>query len=198
MKSTQKTAVLVPGTFKFKDLQGQPQEAHNERFKSSPNAFLTALFKMIEDPSCGNVICWGDDGVSFYIWRPLEFETLIPKYFGVKKTFATFRQRIDELGFQRLPVTERGPAKGCSTLVSNWWAFQNPTFSQQFILSKLVPGDERLNVWPIDAWVESIKDDYAWMATLNPGKPLEMNIQEKQVATGKHKPEFKETHFPVY
>ena len=38
-------------------------------------------------------------------------------------------------------------------------------------------------MWPFDAWRETIRDDYAWMATMNPGSDLQvpLNTQETLV-----------------
>mmetsp|Transcript_15581 Transcript_15581/g.21534 ORF Transcript_15581/g.21534 Transcript_15581/m.21534 type:complete len:192 (+) Transcript_15581:90-665(+) len=183
------------GTFDFKTLQLKPNAP---RLKSSPNAFMTALYKMIEDGSCDDTICWGEDQKSFHIWRPTHFETLLPQYFGVKASFSSWRQRIGELGFERLPTDERGPAQGRTTLVANWWAFTHPFFCRELV-NKLKSSEEfLLPVWPFDAWRENIREDYAWMATINPGKPLQLSVNEQEAQRKGDKPPYTETRFPVY
>eukprot|EP00854_Cymbomonas_tetramitiformis_P013812 gene13812-16322_t len=186
---------VVPGTYEFKSLQLEPPA---DRIHASPNAFLTHLFKMIEDPKNDDVICWGDDEISFYIWRPNEFETIFPKYFGAKASFHTFRQKLGELGFERLDVNERRPARGRKTLVANWWAFENPRAFKRSMMARLSPEEFNLPVWPIDAWNANISDDYAWMATMNPGKPIELSLKEKEDNPEKIVKPYTETRFPVY
>ena len=57
----------------------------------------------------------------------------------------------------------------------------------------------QLKVWPFDGWKENIRSDYAWMATMNPGQPLQLNPTEAEQQRGRRNVKtYTETKFPVY
>jgi hypothetical protein len=160
---------------------------------------MTALYKVIEDASTDDVVSWLDDQRSFQIWRPNAFEELLPKYFNLKCSFHTWRQRAGELGFERLPVDGRVSAKGRTTLMSNAWIFTHEFFCRALVNNLLSAEEYHLKVWPFDGWKENIRLDYAWMATMNPGQPLQLNPTEQEQKRSKRKvPTYTETKFPVY
>mmetsp|Transcript_7179 Transcript_7179/g.14576 ORF Transcript_7179/g.14576 Transcript_7179/m.14576 type:complete len:192 (+) Transcript_7179:258-833(+) len=183
------------GQFRYKYLQKKPP---SHRVQSSPNAFMTALYKMIEDASCDDTICWGDDQRSFHVWRPNHFEEILHKYFGCKGSFHTWRQRLTELGFERLPTDGRQPARGRTTLVSNWWTFTHAYFCRALVEKLQSKEEYDLKVWPFDAWRETIRDDYAWMATMNPGSALQLSVTEQEEQKKWTIPPYTETRYPVY
>jgi len=184
------------GSFQFNTLQNKPTAG---RIQSSPNSFRTSLYKMIEDVKCDDTICWGGDQRSFHVWRPNHFEELVPKYFhGTKASFHTLRQRLGELGFERLQDSGRQPARGRKTLVSNWWTFTHDYFCRALVEKLKSKEEYDLKVWPFDAWHEGIRDDYAWMATMNPGAAIQLSVTEREEQKKLVVGEYTETRYPVY
>jgi hypothetical protein len=74
-----------------------------------------------------------------------------------RASFHTWRQRLDELAFERLVNDGRSTAQGRTTLVSNNWTFTHAFFCRSLI-NKLKSAEEfKMPVWPMDAWQESIR-----------------------------------------
>ena len=115
-----------------------------------------------------------------------------------RASFHTWRQRLDELGFERIVNDGRSTAQGRTTLVSNNWTFTH-TFFCRALINKLKSAEEfKMAVWPMDAWQESVRDDYAWMASMNAGKPLMLSTTEAEEQRGRKQVPYAETKHPVY
>jgi len=97
-----------------------------------------------------------------------------------------------------LQTDGRQAARGRSTLVSNMWEFKHAYFCRALVNNLQSVDEFKLAVWPFDAWREGIRNDYAWMATMNAGKPLELSVTEAEEQRKREKPEYTETRFPVY
>mmetsp|Transcript_8556 Transcript_8556/g.16184 ORF Transcript_8556/g.16184 Transcript_8556/m.16184 type:complete len:80 (-) Transcript_8556:1087-1326(-) len=78
------------------------------------------------------------------------------------------------------------------------WEFKHAYFCRALVNNLQSVDEFKLAVWPFDAWREGIRNDYAWMATMNAGKPLELSVTEAEEQRKREKPEYTETRFPVY
>ncbi|XP_015919177.1 heat shock factor protein 1 isoform X2 [Parasteatoda tepidariorum] len=74
---------------------------------SNVPAFLIKLWKLVEDPSCDDLIAWSDNGLSFIIKDQAKFASeLLPQYFK-HSNMASFVRQLNMYGFRKVMNYER-------------------------------------------------------------------------------------------
>ncbi|KAG0469686.1 hypothetical protein HPP92_016386 [Vanilla planifolia] len=92
------------------------QLEHSGGRSSWPAPFLVRTYRMVEDGKTDDVISWGEKGVSFVVWKPIEFaRDLLPAYFK-HNNFSSFIRQLNTYEFRKV-ATDR-------------WEFANDNFRQ--------------------------------------------------------------------
>ncbi|CAH1779833.1 unnamed protein product [Owenia fusiformis] len=75
--------------------------SNNEQGGSQVPAFLTKLWKLVEDPSTNDLICWDSSGLSFHVYDQLRFaREVLPLYFK-HGNIASFIRQLNMYGFRK-------------------------------------------------------------------------------------------------
>ncbi|KAG8181976.1 hypothetical protein JTE90_014355 [Oedothorax gibbosus] len=78
---------------------------------SNVPAFLIKLWKLVEDPSCDDLIAWSDAGYSFLIKDQTKFaKDLLPQYFK-HNNMASFVRQLNMYGFKKVMNIEKSGLK---------------------------------------------------------------------------------------
>ncbi|KAK9713527.1 hypothetical protein RND81_06G033000 [Saponaria officinalis] len=84
--------------------------------RSVPAPFLNKTFELVDDHTTDDVISWGNDGVTFVVWKTAEFaKDLLPKYFK-HNNFSSFVRQLNTYGFRKI--------------VPDKWEFSNEYFKR--------------------------------------------------------------------
>ncbi|KAI9779007.1 MAG: kinase-regulated stress-responsive transcription factor skn7 [Peltula sp. TS41687] len=84
------------------------------------------LFRMLEDPSDGQVVRWGNDGNSFVVLENERFtKSILPKHFK-HSNFASFVRQLNKYDFHK--VRHNNEESGQSPYGANAWEFKHPEF----------------------------------------------------------------------
>ncbi|XP_076358386.1 uncharacterized protein LOC143250999 isoform X3 [Tachypleus tridentatus] len=76
--------------------------------ESNVPGFLIKLWKLVDDPSCDDLITWSADGTSFIITNQAQFaKDLLPKYFK-HNNMASFIRQLNMYGFRKRTSLEHG------------------------------------------------------------------------------------------
>ncbi|KAJ2706576.1 kinase-regulated stress-responsive transcription factor skn7 [Coemansia sp. IMI 203386] len=85
--------------------------------------FVKKLFRMLEDESHRDVVCWGIEGDSFVVKDPNEFSKyVLPQHFK-HNNFASFVRQLNKYDFHKVKVTEENRRYGDEA-----WEFKHPRF----------------------------------------------------------------------
>ncbi|KAI9470557.1 MAG: hypothetical protein EXX96DRAFT_622771 [Benjaminiella poitrasii] len=91
-------------------------------------AFLNKLYSMVNDPESDDLICWSEDGTSFFVNRQEEFaRKVLPRFFKHNK-FSSFVRQLNMYGFHKVPHLQQGVLETDSE--SERWEFSNPHFQR--------------------------------------------------------------------
>ncbi|KAI8332167.1 hypothetical protein EDC96DRAFT_526698 [Choanephora cucurbitarum] len=91
-------------------------------------AFLNKLFSMVNDPESDDLICWSEDGASFFVNCQEEFaRKVLPRFFKHNK-FSSFVRQLNMYGFHKVPHLQQGVLETDSD--SERWEFSNPHFKR--------------------------------------------------------------------
>jgi hypothetical protein len=83
---------------------------------------------MVNDPESDDLICWSDDGASFFVNRQEDFaRKVLPRFFKHKK-FSSFVRQLNMYGFHKVPHLQQGVLETDSE--SERWEFSNPHFQR--------------------------------------------------------------------
>ncbi|XP_074280732.1 heat stress transcription factor A-7a-like [Silene latifolia] len=67
-----------------------------------PPPFLTKTYEMVENPDIDDIISWGNNGLTFVVWDPHKFSTLLlPKFFK-HSNFSSFVRQLNTYGFRKV------------------------------------------------------------------------------------------------
>ncbi|KAI8979068.1 hypothetical protein BDF20DRAFT_867464 [Mycotypha africana] len=91
-------------------------------------AFLNKLYSMVNDPESDDLICWADDGLSFFVNRQEDFaRKVLPRFFKHNK-FSSFVRQLNMYGFHKVPHLQQGVLETDNE--SERWEFSNPHFQR--------------------------------------------------------------------
>lgn len=83
---------------------------------------------MVSDPESDDLICWAEDGVSFFVNRQEDFaRKVLPRFFKHKK-FSSFVRQLNMYGFHKVPHLQQGVLETDGE--SERWEFSNPHFQR--------------------------------------------------------------------
>lgn len=83
---------------------------------------------MVNDPSTDDLICWAEDGKSFFVNRQEDFaRKVLPRFFKHNK-FSSFVRQLNMYGFHKVPHLQQGVLETDSD--SERWEFSNPNFQR--------------------------------------------------------------------
>lgn len=83
---------------------------------------------MVNDPESDDLICWSDDGASFFVNRQEDFaRKVLPRFFKHNK-FSSFVRQLNMYGFHKVPHLQQGVLETDSD--SERWEFSNPHFQR--------------------------------------------------------------------
>lgn len=84
--------------------------------RSIPAPFLTKTYELVDDSSTDDVVSWGENGITFVVWKTAEFaKDLLPKYFK-HNNFSSFVRQLNTYGFRKI--------------VPDKWEFANDNFKK--------------------------------------------------------------------
>ena len=78
---------------------------------SNVPAFLTKLWKMVDDPETSHLISWGDEGNSFVIHNQGEFAASLLPYYYKHSNMASFVRQLNMYGFHKVVGVDSGGLK---------------------------------------------------------------------------------------
>ncbi|KAJ2617996.1 kinase-regulated stress-responsive transcription factor skn7 [Coemansia sp. RSA 1365] len=86
--------------------------------------FVKKLFRMLEDETHRDIVCWGYGGESFVVKDPNEFSKyVLPQHFK-HNNFASFVRQLNKYDFHKVKVTEE------KRYGDEAWEFKHPKFQQ--------------------------------------------------------------------
>ncbi|KAJ2081507.1 kinase-regulated stress-responsive transcription factor skn7 [Coemansia sp. RSA 988] len=86
--------------------------------------FVKKLFRMLEDETHQDIVCWGYGGESFVVKDPNEFSKyVLPQHFK-HNNFASFVRQLNKYDFHKVKVTED------KRYGDEAWEFKHPKFQQ--------------------------------------------------------------------
>ncbi|CEP13062.1 hypothetical protein [Parasitella parasitica] len=102
--------------------------SHAPPLQKNVPAFLNKLYSMVNDPESDDLICWSDDGASFFVNRQEDFaRKVLPRFFKHNK-FSSFVRQLNMYGFHKVPHLQQGVLETDSE--SERWEFSNPHFQR--------------------------------------------------------------------
>lgn len=109
---------------------------------------------MVNDPESDDLICWSDDGTSFFVNRQEDFaRKVLPRFFKHKK-FSSFVRQLNMYGFHKVPHLQQGVLETDSE--SERWEFSNPHFQRNqrdlllLVNRKKGPNLDEKEISPVD------------------------------------------------
>eukprot|EP00249_Psilotum_nudum_P009852 c22192_g1_i1 orf=248-1636(+) len=70
--------------------------------RSLPAPFLTKTYLLVDDPATDHIVSWGEDAITFVVWRPPDFaRDLLPSYFK-HNNFSSFVRQLNTYGFRKV------------------------------------------------------------------------------------------------
>ncbi|KAI8062415.1 hypothetical protein BC940DRAFT_308971 [Gongronella butleri] len=83
---------------------------------------------MVQDKATDDLICWSDDGKSFFVKRHEEFaKSVLPRFFK-HSNFSSFVRQLNMYGFHKVPHLQHGVLHAAAD--SEQWEFTNPYFQR--------------------------------------------------------------------
>jgi hypothetical protein len=83
---------------------------------------------MVNDPESDELICWAEDGASFFVNRQEDFaRKVLPRFFKHNK-FSSFVRQLNMYGFHKVPHLQQGVLEADGD--SERWEFSNPHFQR--------------------------------------------------------------------
>lgn len=90
--------------------------------------FVNKLYSMVNDPESDDLICWSEDGTSFFVHKQEDFaRKVLPRFFKHRK-FSSFVRQLNMYGFHKVPHLQQGVLETDSE--SERWEFSNPHFQR--------------------------------------------------------------------
>lgn len=83
---------------------------------------------MVNDPTTNYLICWSEDGKSFFVNQQEDFaRRVLPRFFKHNK-FSSFVRQLNMYGFHKVPHLQQGVLETEND--SERWEFSNPNFQR--------------------------------------------------------------------
>uniref|UniRef100_A0A0A9Z1H6 Heat shock factor protein 1 n=3 Tax=Lygus hesperus TaxID=30085 RepID=A0A0A9Z1H6_LYGHE len=80
--------------------------SNNASVATTVPAFIAKLWHMVSDPNCDDLICWAEDGTSFFIKDQVRFcSQLLPRYYK-HNNMASFIRQLNKYGFHKVSSIE--------------------------------------------------------------------------------------------
>ncbi|KAK7060568.1 Heat shock transcription factor [Paramarasmius palmivorus] len=116
--------------------------------------FLQKLYKIVSDPSTNDVICWSDNGDSFFVH---DHERLAKEHLGnwfKHNKFASFVRQLNMYGFHKIPHLQQGVLRSDSDAEHSQFAHPDFHRGQEdrliFIERKKQPGGNKADQGTVD------------------------------------------------
>ncbi|RKO93299.1 HSF-type DNA-binding-domain-containing protein, partial [Blyttiomyces helicus] len=85
--------------------------------------FVKKLFKVLEDDTCIDSVCWTPSGETFVVKDPSNFARFVlPKHFK-HNNFASFVRQLNKYDFHKIKSTDENKVYGDQA-----WEFHHPNF----------------------------------------------------------------------
>ncbi|KAJ1980105.1 Heat shock transcription factor [Dimargaris xerosporica] len=113
---------------------------------SSIPAFLSKLYRMVDEAKTNDLICWSEKGDSFYVIHQEEFAKSVLPHFFKHNNFASFVRQLNMYGFHKVPHPQQGVLK--ADISAERLEFNHPHFKRDrpdllcFVMRKRAKGDE--------------------------------------------------------
>jgi len=92
------------------DVQANMEEIRPQYISNVP-AFLTKLWKMVDDPQTESLISWNDEGNSFVIHNPNDFSSSLLPFYYKHSNMASFVRQLNMYGFHKVVAVDSGGLK---------------------------------------------------------------------------------------
>ncbi|KAI8077228.1 uncharacterized protein B0P05DRAFT_572099 [Gilbertella persicaria] len=127
-KSIAPTAITTTNNTSAGTVNTTKHSSSTQPLQKNVPAFLNKLYSMVNDPESDDLICWADDGASFFVNRQEDFaRKVLPRFFKHNK-FSSFVRQLNMYGFHKVPHLQQGVLETDSD--SERWEFSNPNFQR--------------------------------------------------------------------
>ncbi|KAJ1982991.1 Heat shock transcription factor [Dimargaris verticillata] len=109
-------------------------------------AFLSKLYRMVDEAKTNDLICWSERGDSFYVIHQEDFAKSVLPHFFKHNNFASFVRQLNMYGFHKVPHPQQGVLK--ADVDVERLEFNHPHFKRDrpdllcFVMRKRAKGDE--------------------------------------------------------
>ncbi|TLS23154.1 uncharacterized protein PpBr36_06655 [Pyricularia pennisetigena] len=103
----------------------QESELGSQGGNNNSSDFVRKLYRMLEDPSESDIVCWSDDGTSFIVKDNDRFtKEILPQHFK-HSNFASFVRQLNKYDFHKVRNTDDNAQYG-----PNAWEFRHTEFAR--------------------------------------------------------------------
>lgn len=122
-------------------------------------AFVSKLWKMVDDPGNHHLISWSEHGSTFIIHKPLEFTSSLLPYYYKHSNMSSFVRQLNMYGFHKVVSVDGGGLLKLPDQAEQPAEFSHPYFVQN--AEELLPQIRR-------KLPTSTRPSMTWFAHLKP------------------------------